>query len=235
MQELNNQAQDIEQLKEDILGMMDQVLSQLEKAKTALEESDTNIANEILALEKKVNATDISIVKSCENILALYAPVASDLRFVMAVLNISNQLERIGDHAEGIAEYIIDEEINIKFSKKILEGVRFYEMFEIALSMVSDAIYGFTKEDTEILKWVFGKDKTLNKINKKIPEIISENTKKKPEPLKQNLYLFSIMKKLERVGDLAKNIAEETIFYLDAKIIKHKRARKYKEFKKPND
>lgn len=214
--------------------MMDQVLNQLEKTKTALEESDSNIANEVVSFEKKVNATDLSIVKSCENILALYSPLATDLRFVLAVMNISSQLERIGDHAEGIAEYIIDEEINVKFNKKILETVRFYEMFETALSMVSDAIYGFTKEDTEILKWVFGKDKTLNKINKKVPEIISEMTKKKPEPLKQNLYLFSTMKKLERVGDLAKNIAEETIFYLDAKIIKHKRAKKYKEFN-PND
>jgi len=96
--------------------------------------------------------------------------------------------------------------------------------------MIDDSIYSFINEDTKIVKWVFGKDKTLNKINKETSEVIAELCRKNPKNIKRLLYLFSIMKKLERVGDLAKNIAEETVFYVDAKIIKHKKKKKKNKY-----
>ncbi|MBK9254265.1 MAG: phosphate signaling complex protein PhoU [Saprospiraceae bacterium] len=219
---MNNQALAIQNLREEIKEMMDAVKSQMYRVKTALETMDKELANEIMSLEKKVNAMDINIDKACENILALYNPLAMDLRFVLACLNINNQLERMGDHAESIAEYILNGEIHQPFTEEVLKAIEFNTAFETSLSMIDDAIYSFLNEDTQIAKWVFGKDLTLNKINKNSPIILTTFIQKNPENTREYLYLFSIMKKLERIGDLAKNIAEETVFYVDAKVIRHK-------------
>lgn len=223
---LNNEQQALNNLRINVEDMMHAVLSQLSKAQEALSNYDKDLALEILNFEKKINSMELGIDKSCESILALYNPLAVNLRFTLAVLNINTQLERIADHAAGIAEYIVEEIIDKPYEKEVLEAVRFHEMFETAISMIDDAIYSFINEDTKIIKWVFGKDKTINKINKETSNIIASLCKKKPANIKRYLYLFSIMKKLERTGDLAKNIAEETVFYVDAKIIKHKGKKK---------
>lgn len=228
---ITNQDQAMAKLRDGITGMMEMVHSQLEKAQVALETLDEGLAGEIQHIEKRINATELQIDKECENIFALYNPVAVDLRFVLAVLSINTHLERIGDHADAIAQYINSDDIESPFEKDIIETIRLKEMFETAISMVDDAIYSFINEDTQIARWVFGKDKTLNKINKKAAKTITEYSTKNPEKIKKYLFLFSIMKKLERVGDLSKNIAEETVFFVDAKYIKHKK-KKFKD-KKP--
>ena len=219
---MNNQALAIQNLREEISEMMEAVKSQLYRVKEALEKMDKDLAHEIMALEKKVNAMDINIDKACENILALYNPLAMDLRFVLACLNVNNQLERIGDHAESIAEYILNGDISEPFGEEVLQAVEFNAAFETSLSMIDYAIYSFLNEDTKIAKWVFGKDLTLNKINKNCPVVLTRLVQENPEKTRKYLYLFSIMKKLERIGDLSKNIAEETVFYVDAKVIRHK-------------
>jgi len=224
---ITNQDQALTQLRDDITDLMHMVHRQLEKAKEALETLDKDLASEIMTIEKNVNATELRIDKECENILALYNPVAIDLRLVLASINLNTQLERIGDHANGIAEYIAYEDLEEPFEKEILDAINFNEMFVTAISMVDDAIYSFIKEDTKIARWVFGKDATLNKINKKSSKIIAEFSQKNPERIRKYLFLFSIMKKLERIGDLSKNIAEETVYFVDAKYIKHK-GKKYK-------
>lgn len=228
---MNNQALAIQSLRYEITEMMQMVLTQLNKAHDASLTMDKELANEIISIEKKVNAMDINIDKACENILALYNPLAMDLRFVLAVLAINKELERIGDNAEGIAKYILNGDISSPFNKEVLDEIEFKSMFETGISMVDDAIYSFVHEDTKIAKWVFGKDITLNLINEKCPKILTKLIQKDPSQTSQYLYLFSIIKKLERVGDMAKNIAEETIFFVDAKIIRHK-VDKYNEKKK---
>lgn len=226
-QTLNNEQEALKNLSEDIEEMMQSVLSQLSKAHEALLTCDKDLAQEILSIEKKINSMELRIDKSCESILALYNPLAINLRFTLAVLSISTQLERIADHAADIAEYIDEGEIDEPFDKDLLKKVKLNQMFETALSMIDDSIYSFINEDTKIVKWVFGKDKTLNNLNKETSVVIADLCSKKPKNIKLLLYLFSIMKKLERIGDLSKNIAEETVFYVDAKIIKHKKKKKY--------
>jgi phosphate transport system protein len=224
---LTNEQLALNNLKNDIEEMMEVVLTQLTKAQESYINCDGDLAQEILTFEKKINSLDLRLDKLCESILALYHPLAANLRYTLAVMSISTQLERIADHAAGIAEYIDDGYISEPMSEEILKKVQFNVMFETAISMIDDAIYSFINEDTKIVKWVFGKDKTLNKINKESSNVIAGLCKKNPDKIKQLLYLFSIMKKLERIGDLAKNIVEETVFYVDAKNIKHKKKKKY--------
>lgn len=228
---MNNQEQAVASLREEVTTMMNMVLAQLERAQNALAVLDMDLATEIRSIEKRVNATELKIDKECENILALYNPVAMDLRFILATLSINTQLERIADHADGIAAYIMAEEISSPFGEDILAEIQYIVMFETAISMVDDAIESFINEDTDKARTVFGKDRTLNKINRDISNIIEGFIKKEPGKVTKFLYLFSIMKKLERVGDLAKNIAEETIFFVDAKYVKHKKRKKKMEKK----
>jgi len=226
---MTNQEHSLLELKASVKEMMEVVETQFGKAYDAFCNMDKDLAREIIHFEPHVNAMEIKIDRQCENFFALYSPVAIDLRFVIATLKINSNLERIGDHAEGIAKYILDDEMAVPLEAALLEAISYHEMFTTASSMVEDAINSFLQEDTQTARWIFGKDSILNKINRKMHQVIIDFSKKNPDKMGQCLYLYSIMKKLERVGDLSKNIAEETIFIVDAKIIKHKKNKKLKK------
>ena len=212
---------ELDQIKQQVIEMMDLVKSQLAKGKEAVLTFDKDLVHEINANENRVNAMELNIDRDVENILALYSPVAIDLRFVMAAFKISADLERLGDNAVGIAKYIhnVDEQL----SAKNLDKIRFAEMYENALTMLDDIFEAFEKEDTKLARKVFIKDKVLNEINSNAANIAIDLIKENPEKTHNYLYLLSIIRKLERVGDLSKNIAEELIFYIEAKVIKHKK------------
>lgn len=211
---------ELERLKDQLIDMMYLVRGQLAKAKDAILENDDDLCREIMHYEQRVNGTELSIDKDCENILSLYKPVGMDLRFVLATLKINTQLERMGDHAEGIAKYVLM--LDAAYDESLLKDLRFVEMFDTVLSMIDDAVHAFNFENTKLARWVFGKDATINEINADAPSIISKYVQTHPEKIERYLMLFSMVKKVERVGDLAKNVAEETIFYTEAKVLKHK-------------
>lgn len=212
---------EIKLLKDNILELMFLVKNQLEKGQKALDNFDEELAHEIMANEKRVDSLELTIDRDCENILALHNPVAVDLRFVMASFKINSDLERIGDHANSIAKYIVD------FGRPIDEGtlkkMRMEEMYVTSIKMMSNVFNAFITEDTELARKVFKLDKTLNKINREVSAATAELIRSDIDQTQNYLYLFSIIRKLERVGDLTKNIAEELIFYIEAKVLKHKK------------
>jgi phosphate transport system protein len=162
---------------------------------------------------------DLKIDRDCERFIALHNPVASDLRFVLALRKINFDLERIGDHAYGISSYIV--EVDTPVNQEVLDKLSFEEMYEAALSMLDDIRDAYKQGNAKKARKVFKKDKTLNKINLNAFGIIAEEVKKDPNLIEQYLLLFSVVKKVERVGDLITNIAEEIIFYLEAEVLKH--------------
>ena len=212
---------ELDQIKQQVIEMMDLVKSQLAKGKDAVLTFDKDLVHEINANENRVNAMELNIDRDVENALALYSPVAIDLRFVMASFKISADLERLGDNAVGIAKYIHN--VDSQLSAKNLGKIRFEEMYENALSMLDDIFEAFEKEDTKLARSVFVKDKVLNEINSNAANIAVELIKENPDKTHNYLYLLSIIRKLERVGDLTKNIAEELIFYIEAKVLKHRK------------
>lgn len=206
-------------LREEIIEMHRMVRTQLVKCKTALMNFDRDLAKEIIATEKRVNALELKIDRDCENILALFNPVAVDLRFILAVLKINSNLERIGDHAEGIARYVLD--LDKSSDTMILSKYRVDEGFEVVISMIDDSLEALLKEDTALARKVFMKDEVLDHLNKNATNIaIDLITKNTPDPL-HYLNIMSIVRKLERCGDQTKNIAEEIIFFIEAKVLKH--------------
>ena len=195
------------------------VRSQLKKTKDAIQHFDKDLAREVIMREKRVNAFELKIDRDCENIFALYSPVAVDLRFVLAVLKINNNLERIGDIAEGISRYIVEAEQ--PFDLELLERTRLNEMYENSIEILIDALDAFDKEDTTMARAIFKKDAILNEINSTANQVIGEIIKENMDYVHELLFILSTIRRLERVGDQCTNIAEETIFYLEAKVLKH--------------
>ncbi|MEO6070860.1 MAG: phosphate signaling complex protein PhoU [Chitinophagaceae bacterium] len=215
---------ELRQLKAEVSIMCNLVHLQLSKGLSSLLNFDKDLAREIVQVEKRVNASELKIDRDCENILAIYSPVAVDLRLLLAVLKINTNLERIGDIADGIAKLIID--TDRIFNPKLFEATKVVEMYHEALSVVEEILTAFEKEDTVIARGIFKRDEFLDEINRKANDLITDYLKEHPEDVHQALNVLSIIRRLERVGDQAENIAEEIIFYLEAKVIKHTKRKK---------
>ena len=203
------------------LDMLALCISQLEKAKESFVNHDSDLAEEVLNNENRVNALDLKIEKDCEKFIALFNPVAIDLRFIMAILKINSDLERIADHAYGISKYVVD--VDKKIPIHLYEVLEFEKMFETISSMFENITNAYENNDVKSARKVFKKDKILDTINVNAFKAIETEIKKDNSIIAEALIIFSVVKKLERVGDLIKNVAEEIIFYIDAEIIKHQR------------
>jgi phosphate transport system protein len=211
---------EIQLLKAEVKEMWILIHSQLIKTKTALLHLDKDMALEVISSEKRVNAYELNIDRKCENIFALFNPVAVDLRYVLAVLKINSNMERIGDNIESIAKFVINAEG--QFNRRLLEISRIIEMYDAVINMMDDVLIAFDHEDTFIARSLFKKDEMLDEINVQSNGIIAAHILANNELIEQGLYILSTIRKLERIGDQAKNIAEEIIFYIEAKVLKHR-------------
>jgi phosphate transport system protein len=211
---------ELQLLKTEVINMWNLVHSQMVKSNIAMVNFDKDLAREVVLKEKRVNGAELKIDRDCENIFALLTPVAVDLRFVLAVLKINSNLERIGDIAEGVAKYIISAEA--PFRQELLDTTGVVRMYDESINILEDTLEAFEKEDTTLARSIFKKDEFLDNINVSATDITVDYLKTHQEDINQALYNLSIIRKLERVGDQSKNIAEETIFYIEAKVLKHK-------------
>ncbi len=223
MSQLNTE---LNQLKTDVIEMWELVIHQMERAKTSIETFDKDMVNEITANEKRVDAFELMLDMDCENILALFNPLANDLRFVLAVIKINYNLERIGDYAQSIASYV--KIVKEPFTKEVLHETHITAMFEVAIDMLKSTLEAFDNELNQKAISVFAKDEYLDQVNKEANHVIGALIKKDSKNIEDTLQLLSYIRKLERVGDQTVNIAEEIIFYLDAKILKHKKGKEKK-------
>ncbi len=211
---------ELQHLKAATIKMWQLVNLQLDKGKISLLNLDKDLAREVILSERRVNAYELKLDRDSENIFALFNPVAVDLRFVLAVLKINNNLERTGDIVEGIAKFVLN--VDHTFDTNLLELTRAVEMYEGANKMMEQVLEAFDKEDTSIARKVFQMDELLDDINIKANKIVADYVRTNQDNIEAALYLLSIIRKLERVGDQAKNMAEEIIFYIEAKVLKHK-------------
>ncbi|HEY5325478.1 MAG TPA: phosphate signaling complex protein PhoU [Mucilaginibacter sp.] len=217
---------EITELKKELINMWMLVQSQMNKAREAMINFDKDLAREVLVKEKRVNSFELKIDRDCENIFALHCPVAIDLRFLLAALKINTNLERIGDIAAGVAKYVVESSVN--FDEKALESTSLIRMYDEAINILMDTRTAFEKEDTALARSIFKRDDVLDAINLNAPDSIGEIIRADVNSMPEALYMLSIIRKLERVGDQSKNIAEEIIFYVEAKILKHLESSKRK-------
>ena len=207
-------------LKKEIDEMWTLVYNQLERAGDAVLTSDRELAQQVCVCERRVNAFELKIDSDVEDIIALYNPVAIDLRFVLAMLKINNDLERLGDFAEGIARFALNN-LEPMPDCELLERLRLKEVIAQVLSMLEVAKRALQEENQELAISVFAKDNLVDEINAQVPDILTEYIGQHPESVRYCLELLSVFRKLERSGDHITNIAEEIVFFIDAKVLKH--------------
>lgn len=220
------------------------VLSQLEKSKQAFLSSNIELSREIVSREKRVDAFELKIDSDCENYIALYSPVAIDLRLVLSLIKISSTLERIGDFAEGIARHVIDDDCN-KINPQVIEELQLERMFDSLISMLSDSFVALESENTKVVGKILAKDDEIDTLYHNSLDILTkyivengewrmENGERRTEnefstlnsqfstqKVRCALKLMLLIRKLERIGDHCSNIVEEIVFYIDAKVLKH--------------
>lgn len=213
--------QEIASLKNSISEMWALVHQQLYNAGEAMLTGDKELAYKVISRERRVNAFELKIDSDCEDIIALYAPVAVDLRFVLAMYKINTNLERLGDFAESIARFAGNLPDGEPVDPKLIIETRVEDMLRELLSMLSLSQEAFEKESSEIASRIFLKDNLIDDINHQSTQIIADYIEQHPGSALVGLYMAGVIRKMERFGDHCTNIAEELIFYLDAKVMKH--------------
>jgi phosphate transport system protein len=174
--------------------------------------------------EKWIDSYELKNDLDCENLLALHTPVANDLRFVLAVLKINYNLERIADFAWGIGKTMRDEGKSL--SKEGIEKANLILMLNTSIQMLRDALSAFETDSNELAGSIFERDKILDINNKNANQVVAALIKANPDQILNHLNLLTTIRKVERMGDHTKNISEEIIFYIEAKILRHNRKKK---------
>lgn len=204
-------------LRRNILAMGAAVEQRVSKAIEALLDHDLDAARFVRSGENEIDNMDIEIEAECLRILALSHPVATDLRFVLSVLRINTELERIGDLANGISKRVIA----LAAETPIELPPALSEMAGSALKMLSDVLTAFSNEDAQTCRVVRRADKRVDDLHKEIFTWVHKEVPAHPQAIQPVVEMLSIARALERIGDAASNIAEDVIFLLEGSIVRH--------------
>lgn len=211
---------EIKALKNHHIEMWNLVEAQVERAFAALQNHDTELARQVIASERVVNAQELVVDHHCENFIALFAPVAVDLRFVISLLKINNNLERIGDFAESIALFVLYRQQS-KISDALSAELELPLMLETASQMISFARQALVDEDSAAAARVLAMDDVIDRINTEAVEKLAAHIIAHHEDAVEMLHLHAVIRRIERIGDRVSNIAEDTVFFVDAKELRH--------------
>ncbi|MBE0573122.1 MAG: phosphate signaling complex protein PhoU [Ignavibacteriaceae bacterium] len=208
----------IEKLKSRVIKMCSLVDEQVQSAIKAVEEENIELAKQVIEKDSKVDKYDNKIDKICQKIFALTQPVALDLRLIMSSLTINNNLERIGDIAVNIAEYLT----MIEKKPAFFNQTKLDPMFKIAKQMLKDAIDSYIQGNENLAKSVITSDDALDKLNVENHKILVDIMKQDKNNIDSAVVLLVMSRQLERLGDHCTNIAEDVFFIVEAHIVKHK-------------
>ncbi|MDD3077737.1 MAG: phosphate signaling complex protein PhoU [Paludibacter sp.] len=209
-------------IKNSISEMWNLVQSQFEKAKTALLNSDEDLARVVISTEKRVNAFELKIDSDCENYIALFSPVAIDLRLVLSMIKINKTLERIGDFADGIARFVLESDEHGSHLE-LLKEIDVETMLVAVETMLEKTLQAITTENTAQAGMVFSIDNSIDTLYAEAIKKLAGHVVTNPNDALYVLHLMTVLRKIERAGDHCNNIMEEIVFYLDAKVLKHQK------------
>ena len=207
----------IEQLKQKILFVGSMVEAAIANAVAALVHRDESIARKVLEEDAEIDRMEVDVEEDCLKILALYQPVAVDLRFVVAVLKINNDLERMGDLAKNIAKRVL----YLSRVDRVDVPVDFRAMAVRAQDMVKRSLDALVSADSSLAHRVRQDDDELDNMRRAIHEKIRAAIRAKPDQTETLMKLYSVAKHLERLGDMATNVAEDVIYMVEGDIVRH--------------
>ncbi|MDT8398312.1 MAG: phosphate signaling complex protein PhoU [Pseudomonadales bacterium] len=209
---------DLEKLKKEILELGNMVEVAINDAILALINRSPELAEKVFKGEDFINAKEVQIEEECLKILALHQPVAVDLRFIVVVLKVNNDLERMGDFARNVAEramYLNSHEPipSVPDFVNVLPGV--------VRTMVRNTLDALVKLDVEQARQVIKMDDKVDEINRRMYREIQDMIRKDSNTIERAISLQSTSRYLERIADLATNIAEDVIFMVEGKVVRH--------------
>jgi phosphate transport system protein len=208
---------ELTRLKDRLLQMSAAAQESLDRAVRAVLQRDGDVAERVIVQDPAIDALEVEIEETVTNLLALHQPMARDLRLLLAALKISNDLERVGDHA-----------VNISISAKRLTDYRaiapepeLVEMGRLARDMLAQSIDAFVRRDAEAGRNVCRQDDQVDALHRSMFRILITHMAEDPHTIGAAMELFLVSRNLERVADLATNIAEDVVFLVEGKTIKH--------------
>ena len=209
---------EIDNLKKKILDLGALVESRVRKATLSIQERDLNLAREIIEKDLEIDHIEVDVEEECLKILALHQPVAIDLRFIIAVLKINNDLERIGDLAVNIAER------SLYLAKKppLEISFDFIGMAKKVQLMLKNSLDALVNLSASLAKEVCMKDDEVDEMNRQMYHTVQEGIRTHPERVESLIHKLSISRHLERIADHATNIAEDVIYMVEGEIVRHK-------------
>ncbi len=208
---------EIEKLKKMILALSTVVEDSVHRAVKAVAEREPNLAGQVLEGDRQIDQMEIEVEEECLKVLALHQPVAIDLRFIIAVLKINNDLERIGDLAGNIAWRA---ESLAKLAP-VASPFDFHAMARAVKEMLRKSLESLVTLDPVLARSVCADDDAVDAINRDLYQKIAGLMKQRPEDTESLIHYFSVSRNLERIGDHATNIAEDVIYMVEGQIVRH--------------
>ena len=209
--------EELQELKQRLLRMGLLVEETIEKAVQALLKRDSVLANQVIAGDRVINQLEIEIDDKGHGLLALGQPMAVDLRVITSILKINTDLERMGDHAVNIAERTLQ----ILKDPPIIADIHLAEMAKATQNMVRGALDSFVAGDVEIARKVLESDDQVDTYNDELYSKLEDLMEKDNDSVKSGMNLIIIGHNLERIADLANNIAEDVIYMKQGKEVRH--------------
>lgn len=186
-------------------------------ALAALQEPNSAVCEELVAQDDAIDDLDVRLEEDCLKILALYHPVADDLRRITTVLKITGELERVADLGVNIAERAA----SLASGPVVTIPDALERMAGIALAMLHDSIDALVQLDSQLARQVCARDETVDQFNRDIIAELTDAMKTSPALIEPMMHLFSICRHVERVADHATNIAEDVVYLVEGEIIRH--------------
>lgn len=210
----------IESLKKRILALSALVEDRVINAIKAVEAQDAQLAQQVIDGDTEIDAAEVEVEEECLKILALHQPVATDLRFIVAVLKINNDLERIGDLAVNMASRA-RKLAEIKTPPKV--RVDFQGGQNRVREMLRRSLESLVNLDEKMATWVCTADEEIDNVNRSVFKQVSDGIKQHPEDADRLIMLLSVSRNLERIGDHTTNIAEDVLYMVRGEIVRHTR------------
>lgn len=209
--------EELSALKEQLLRMGSLAEKMIQGSLKALNERDLGHVSEMMGMEDQVNRLHVEIDDHCMKLFAAQAPLASDLRTIIAALKINNDLERIGDQACNISQNTMD---LLKAPRQPLpEGLT--RMGQLASEMVREALDAFVKKDLRLAESVLTKEVMVDALKGQIFEAQLKEMSENASTVRRGLDMILIARNLEKIGDHATNVAEDVVFMVKGKDIRH--------------
>ena len=208
---------ELEKIKKQILSLGAMVEDRVRMAGQAIAQTDAQLAARIVETDWEIDEMEVEIEEDCLKILALHQPVAVDLRFLIAVIKINNDLERIADEAMNIAERVMS------IAKRPDPGFRFdyVTMFTLAEQMLKRSLDALVNLDVDLSFKIVMQDDEVDAMHRLAYQRTCEEMGRKPDAIKYLLNYYMISRHLERIADHATNIAEEVIYLIEGEIVRH--------------